>query len=112
VQQELTERLQAAIGAGPLGGQWRESALRMLDDEGGETFLSTLAALDDRRVNLGAGLSDEQFSRDLAAMFAEVGSQRLVTSPVPGHASALLLGLGLGLAVFVPRRRAMAPHGR
>lgn len=104
VQQELAERLQWAIDAGPLGGQWRESALRLLDEEGNETFLSALAGLNDPLLNLGPGLSDEQFAHDTALMLAAVGAQRLFVQPVSEPGSALLLGLGLA-ALALRRRR-------
>lgn len=103
VEQEFFERLLAAVAAGPTGG-WREGALRLLDDEGHETFLSALGALDDPGLDLSPGLSDEQFARDAAALLAAVGVQRLTTAPVPEPGTALLLAVAL-LALSLSRGR-------
>lgn len=121
---ELEERLQLAIAEGPLAGQWRSGALRLLDVDGQETFLNTLAALDDPLLDIGPGLSDEQFASEVAAMFADVGSSRLALPPLRdiSEMSLVLAGpatpppwptpapgtaalLGLGLAALAIRRR-------
>lgn len=103
-QQELAERLQLALAAGPLDGQWRESALRLLDDEGHETFLSGLYTLDETRLDIGPGLDGEQFAREAAMLLASVGTQRLYTPPIPEPGTMLLFGLGLA-AIGLRRRR-------